>query len=85
MFRMPALIQYRFIRFLARKNTYQNLALRVMLAKVVAKPTLSFMKTRLHNNLLLASKSDSRSQRIVGSYAVILETLRRLKTLVNCD
>ena len=51
--RMSTLIQQRLICLLARKNRDENLALRVMLAKVVAKPTLPFMKTRLHNNLLL--------------------------------
>jgi hypothetical protein len=51
---MSTVIQHRFIRLLARKNTYQDLALGVVLAKMIAKSTLPTMN-RLHNNLLSVS------------------------------
>src|SRR5260370_42124564 len=60
MLRMSTLIQQRLIRLLARENRYQNLALRVMLAKVITKSALPAMNC-LHKNLLV-STSDSSSQ-----------------------
>jgi hypothetical protein len=50
---MAALIQQISVGLFVRKNRYQHLALRVMLAKVIAKSALSVMN-RLHNYLLLS-------------------------------
>src|SRR6266446_6992432 len=78
MFRMSTRIQDRLIRLLARKNRHQHLALRVMLAKVIAKSALSTMN-RLHKNLPVSSSECTRC--LVGDDS---QTLRRRKPLVNC-
>ena len=53
MLRMTTLIQHRGVSFFARQNRDQHRALRMMLAKVVAKSALSVVNC-LHNNLLLS-------------------------------
>jgi hypothetical protein len=44
MLRMPALIHHRRLRLLALKNRHQGSTSRVMLSKMITKPTLSAMK-----------------------------------------